>query len=627
VLLVHEFAANTMPRSKFLDSRTWASNVVFSTQLTKDDAVRSFPGGIFDDALVLPQGRCTVPRAIALPSSVSFLETAAPVDASQMASGSRQLVVGIGSVCIRKGVDLFIEVASQMKAQAGDSVFEFLWVGSGYPDYDPEYSAFLADHIQRAGLTDSLRIVPDTDNLDALYDQATLLLLTSRLDPLPNIAIDAICKGLPIVCFDKASGIADVLKDSNLGADCVAAYINPSDMTHKAMRLCTDAHRPRVQQALRAIGEGAFSMPRYCRQLLELRSDAQKTLDKCTETAQALIATERLDVTYYRGAPPAARQHQRAYIQSCWEFVLRTRVGTVIRKPQVGFNPLIYRERIGLDPNIDPFLHHIRHESDTPYVAPHIVGPRSEWHSDESARQSVALHIHAYYPELLHDILGRLAKNRTPVTLFITVDSATKQGQVQTVLDAAGMPEAIVSIHANRGRDVFPFLELCQSIQDRYDIIGHVHTKKSPHVRDGSDLVARWRDMLLGNLLGSDQCSDMLDRIIAHMDRHPNVQLVFPDDPHIIGWGKNLDFAKDLVASTEFAALPKFFDFPVGTMFWATSKYLKPFIDMALPERFSPEEPLPIDGTVLHAWERLLGAKVGTQPPEYALTYVPGLGR
>ena len=627
ILLIHEFAANTMPREKFLDSRTWASTILFSTQLTKDDAMRCFPGGVFDDALVLPQGRCTIPRAITLPNNLSFREDSTPVDALQMVSGKRKLVIGIGSVCIRKGVDIFIEVASQMKAQAGDDAFEFLWVGSGYPDYDPEYSAFLADHIQRVGLSDSLFIVPDTDNLEALYDRASLLLLTSRLDPLPNIAIDAICKGLPIVCFDKASGIADVLKDSHLGADCVAAYINPSDMASKALRLCEDSTKRRIQQALQAIGETAFSMPNYCQHLFELHEMAKTTLDRSTVTAQAVIESNRLDVCYYTGTQPTARQYQRTYIESCWEFVLKTSAGTLIRKPKAGFNPFIYRERIGLDTGVDPFLHFIQNENTQQKVLPQVLGPDTELLGSEAVQPTVALHIHAYYPELLTDILERLHKNRTQVTLFITVDSSAKQAQIQTLLQTAGWHQANVSVHPNRGRDVYPFLALCESILDNYDIIGHIHTKKSPHVRDGSNLVTRWREMLLGNLLGSNVCADMLDRIVSHMNSHPSVQIVFPDDPHIIGWGKNLSFAKMMESPSDFASLPKYFDFPVGTMFWATSAYLDPFVRMALPERFTPEEPLPIDGTVLHAWERLLGAKAGSKPPGYALTFVPGLTR
>ena len=52
--------------------------------------------------------------------------------------------------------------------------------------------------------------------------------------------------------------------------------------------------------------------------------------------------------------------------------------------------------------------------------------------------------------------------------------------------------------------------------------------------------------------------------------------------------------------------LPPFFEFPVGTMFWARSEALVPLLELNLDWSDYPEEPLPKDGTMLHALERLL---------------------
>ena len=50
----------------------------------------------------------------------------------------------------------------------------------------------------------------------------------------------------------------------------------------------------------------------------------------------------------------------------------------------------------------------------------------------------------------------------------------------------------------------------------------------------------------------------------------------------------------------------KHFVFPVGTMFWARSKALRKLFELHLTWSDYPEEPLPYDGTMLHAIERLL---------------------
>ena len=627
ILLVHEFAANTRPRQKFLDALVWSTVPVFSTQLTKADAARAFPGPVFDNALVLPQGRCAIPSDMSASQLDSFKCDSKSPQAEEFTETSRKLVVGIGSVCLRKGIDIFIEVASQMQAQAGRDVFEFLWVGGGYPDYDPEYSSFLADQIDRSGLTGRINIVAETDNLESLYQKASLLLLTSRLDPLPNIAIDAICTGLPLVCFSKASGIAAVLIENGLEASCVARYIDPSDMARKALSLSGEQASLEVGQALKSIGESSFSLAKYCQHLLDLKITATDHLEKAGHTVNTLINSKYFDAGYYHGTPlqPGANTH--AATAYCWDYVMETRAGTVIRKPAVGFNPLVYRERLGLDRLIDPLLHHHSTPGAGQYHAPAVISPASGASSPEPASLKSALHIHAFYVDLLPDILDRLLQNTFQVDLYITVDTPEKMKQVTDLLSTRATETATVSVRSNQGRDVYPFLLVLEEIKGSYDVIGHVHTKRSPHVRDGSDLVSRWRNLLLGNLLGSDQCENMLDRVMVHFSTHTDIDIVFPDDPHIIGWGKNVDIARDFVSDRAFDDLPKSFDFPVGTMFWARTRYLDAILKLDVHNRFSPKEPLPIDGTILHAWERVLGAMAATPVPRYALTHVPGLSR
>lgn len=625
LLLIHEFAANTMPRDKFAHARAWASLTVFSTELTKADAANCFPG-LFDHAKVMPQGRCIVPPSLRTSPDAAFASDIGPKSAPDIAQSTRKLVIGLGSVCIRKGVDLFIEVAARIEKLSGQQAWEFLWVGGGYPDYDPEYSAILKDQMSRAGLGDRIHIVAETDDLDSLYAKADLLLLSSRLDPLPNVAIDAICEGLPVVCFDKASGIADVLKVHALQEQCVADYLDSTDMAQKAVRLLDDHIGHTVRQALRRIGASAFSMSRYCDTLLGLQEEATSRWRAPSATVDELINGRCFDAPYYLGRPLAPYQPQLTERTLCWDYVLKTSLSTVVRKPVPGFNPLAYAERLALPAGMDPLLHHMKQST---HQATPLITPASCEPSDRSTQQSrIALHLHAFYPDLLPDILQRLLANQCVVDVFVTVDSEIKSAEVKSILHSFDMQHTRVECVPNVGRDIYPFLDLCNSIIDQYDVIGHLHTKKSPHVTDGSDLVMRWRELLLGNLLGSDCGPRMLDRIIGHMDKHPEVQIVFPDDPHVMGWGKNEAMARQLVSEDEFSELPRQFDFPVGTMFWSRAAYLRSFLEMNLPKRFTPAEPLPIDGTVLHAWERLLGAEAAIgQPVRYALTFVPGLTR
>ena len=99
----------------------------------------------------------------------------------------------------------------------------FVWIGNGYdPENDLGYSVYLADQIRRAGLQEHVFFIAETTAIETAYEEADLLLLSSRLDPLPNVAIDAMTHGVPVLCFNKTTGIADFLIDSGLGNDCVA---------------------------------------------------------------------------------------------------------------------------------------------------------------------------------------------------------------------------------------------------------------------------------------------------------------------------------------------------------------------------------------------------------------------
>jgi lipopolysaccharide biosynthesis protein len=68
-------------------------------------------------------------------------------------------------------------------------------------------------------------------------------------------------------------------------------------------------------------------------------------------------------------------------------------------------------------------------------------------------------------------------------------------------------------------------------------------------------------------------------------------------------------------------------NFPVGTMFWARTAALKPLIDLNLKWEDYPEEPVAIDGTILHAMERIFGILPGLAGYRTVVTRVEGIAR
>ena len=61
----------------------------------------------------------------------------------------------------------------------------------------------------------------------------------------------------------------------------------------------------------------------------------------------------------------------------------------------------------------------------------------------------------------------------------------------------------------------------------------------------------------------------MIDIIVNHLTTEKNIGLVFPDDPNCIGWTENYEISLMIGKKLGIEKLPKAFNFPIGTMFWA----------------------------------------------------------
>jgi lipopolysaccharide biosynthesis protein len=132
----------------------------------------------------------------------------------------------------------------------------------------------------------------------------------------------------------------------------------------------------------------------------------------------------------------------------------------------------------------------------------------------------------------------------------------------------------------------------------------------------------RWRIFLRQHLIGDElPMVDIIRKAFLEDDR---LGLVFPEDPFLVGWDKNLAIARELATHMKLRApLPASIESPVGTMFWARPEALAPLLRLGLSWDDYPLEPLSIDGTMLHALERLLVSVTEDAGYHYLTTYLP----
>ena len=625
VSLVHEFAAYSRPRHAFPEALLWSSEVVFPADITRQNVLQHHACSDAQSVHTIPQGRSVAAGPHVIDDELETEgERLRRWMRPEAAGGALVIVLGAGSVLLRKGVDLFIEVAARVVSGPGGDHVRFIWLGNGYdPDDDVDYSAYLADQIQRAGLEGHLFFAGETRAFEAACREADIFLMSSRLDPMPNAAVDALGHGKPVVCFDKATGIADFLKGSGLGDGCVARYLDTADMAEKIRTLAgSKSLRDEVGEKGREASIAYFNMADY---VTRLDSLARRAVDRSRREEQdvELILGSGLfrpDFGTPSGLDPlsleaAVRLHVRSWASGIYR-----------RKPFPGFHPGVYLEQHGVAvAGADPTADFIRAGTpDGPWNCTVISGGVGDVR-DLPPNHSVALHLHVFYPDLLPDIMSRLSRNRCRPDLFVSVVSDEARDLVARHLESYEGKVAALEVVPNRGRDIGPFLtQFGRRVLSEYAYVGHLHTKKTEALNVA--VGKRWFEFLMANLLGGSSCA-MADAVLASMNADRSLGIVFPDDPNVPGWDTNKRFAEELAPKIGIEELPQHFNFPVGTMFWARTCALSPLIDLNLQWDDYPLEPLPNDGTVLHAIERLFPLTVHLGTLRAAVTHVTGVTR
>ena len=92
---------------------------------------------------------------------------------------------------------------------------------------------------------------------------------------------------------------------------------------------------------------------------------------------------------------------------------------------------------------------------------------------------------HFHYPELLPDFIRRLNQNKNSFDLFLTTTTQAKAGEIASTVANCELKNVQITVGSNRGRDLAPFLKgLRDGLYSGYDVVGHFHGKRSPHVEN-----------------------------------------------------------------------------------------------------------------------------------------------
>ncbi|GAA5093207.1 hypothetical protein GCM10023210_23280 [Chryseobacterium ginsengisoli] len=139
-------------------------------------------------------------------------------------------VIGaMGAMNWRKGNDLFLLSAIHLKKKYPELNIKFEWMGT-QPFFEKE---IIKNDIRKAGLTsDYIQYNNSSVDYREFFTKMNILLLTSREDPFPLVAIEAGAYGLPLITFDKATGINEIIT-KNKGGGFIVPYLDIEAIVEK----------------------------------------------------------------------------------------------------------------------------------------------------------------------------------------------------------------------------------------------------------------------------------------------------------------------------------------------------------------------------------------------------------
>jgi glycosyltransferase involved in cell wall biosynthesis len=240
-----------------------AQRVVFASDYVRDQLVDTVElEGEDERFLIRPQG------------SYKQIEDA-PVEAALIRKEfgmepADRMVLGVGYADLRKGFDLFLQLWNLLRQN--NRQVHFCWVGG----IDPGLQEWLGQEVERAKATGRFHFTGFRSDMQGFYSAASVYALTSREDPFPTVALEALGVGVPVVAFQESGGIPGLLSRERVGE--VVPYCDVPAMARAVERLLRRAPQEAERARMVELVADKFAFPDYVRDLVRLAVPSLPTI-------------------------------------------------------------------------------------------------------------------------------------------------------------------------------------------------------------------------------------------------------------------------------------------------------------------------------------------------------------
>lgn len=162
----------------------------------------------------------------------------------------------------------------------------------------------------------------------------------------------------------------------------------------------------------------------------------------------------------------------------------------------------------------------------------------------------------------------------------------------------------------NRGRDVAAYLVTAADVYATHDYICCMHDKKTAQVGN----IRAGKDFAYHNYENNLSSPAFVQNVLKTFEENPRLGMMVPPTIHFANWhfalGSEMSGNESIMRQVygDLELTIPFDDSPVaafGTMFWVRGKAFERMFRKKWAYSDFPEEPLPIDNTILHALERM----------------------
>lgn len=587
LFLIHEFAEYMRPHGTMIDAVRHSDVVVTPATIIEDSIVKEFSRFANHKTAacnmhIMPQGKLPyIPDGYGDDSSADELYAKLCIDDKQ----NTKIIVGSGWVQPRKGVDLFVATARHIKKMYPGPC-KFVWVGEGYdPDNDLGHSIYLQREIEYSGLGSDFVLLEHQKNLDTIFSISDVFILSSRMDPFPNVVIDALSHDLHIGCFAEASGSAEFLIRYN--ANCtVVDYVDSYALANGVTTYLTSGAQQddRNSQIVRE----HLDFNRYVARLDEFIDEAVAFRKKSNQIIRYLLESGEIDADFMPGTGTAE--------EKCRRYVENGLKGLHFANPKPGFSEISWLAQYSKDNSaVVPLYEALC----TGTLVNHKVHLLPLPHRKET-NFTYAVHLHLYYPDMAEYFADYFKQLPGHFDLFITVMHGIDLESIKRKFENCGATLIDVLPVDNIGRDMGPFIFALKDklLSDNYEVVGHFHSKKSLHQVNSHG--EQWMNYLMQHLIGNRENAEN----VLSLFNEPNLGLLFAEEANAAGIGENGKFVAALCSWLDLPLIEQTPLFPVGNMFWARLQAIKDLFDLK-PEQVLQSEPLPYDGSYMHSLERI----------------------